>query len=429
MTTQTHSSHLTSNPPQRVVITGMGAVTPLGLTVDELWQGLITGRSGLGPITRFDASELRSTIAGEVHNFDPHNYMERKEAKRLDLYIQYALAASKEAMADAKLNMEAEDPERVGVIFGSAMGGIQATGDNQTTADQRGLRKVSAFFIPNMLVDSASGRISIEYNAQGMNHAVVSACATGTAACGEAYEILRRGDADVIIAGGSDAAITPLSVAGFDNVGAISQHNSEPTTASRPFDLTRDGFVIAEGAGTLIMESEAHAKARGAHIYAEVIGYGSSGDAYHMTAPHEQSRGAISTMRMALRKAEANGMPIDALDYINAHGTSTHLNDLRETYAIKQVFGERAYTIPISSTKSMTGHLLGAAGAVEAIICAKVIRHGIIPPTTNLHNPDPECDLNYTPLVARNAEVHTALSNSFGFGGHNACLVLRRYEA
>lgn len=412
----------------RVVITGMGAITPLGLSVEETWQGLLAGKSGIGPVSRFDSSELRTHIAAEVRNFDPNNYMDRKEARRLDLYIQYAMAAAKEAMADAKLDMANEDPSRVGVIFGSAMGGMQAVEEVAATVRDKGLRRVSAFFVPNLLVDSASGRISIEYNAQGMNHAVVSACATGTAACGEAYEILRRGDADVIISGGSEASITPFSMAGFDNVGALSQHNDEPTVASRPFDLQRDGFVISEGAGVVIMETEAHAKARGATIYAEVIGYGSSADAHHMTAPHEHSRGAISSMKMALRKAAQSGVGLENIDYINAHGTSTKLNDSSETYALKQVWGEQAYKLVISSTKSMLGHMLGAAGAVEAIICAKVIGAGIIPPTINLHTPDPDCDLNYTPNEARKMAVNVALSNSFGFGGHNATLIMQRYQ-
>jgi 3-oxoacyl-[acyl-carrier-protein] synthase II len=417
-----------ANIGQRVVITGLGAISPLGLTVDEMWRGLLAGRSGIGAITRFAAGDLRSTIAGEVRNFEPSNYVERKEARRLDLYIQYALAAAKEAMANAGLDANPADPERIGVIFGSALGGIQTTGENQTIAEQRGLRKVSPFFVSNMLVDSASGRIAIEYNAQGINHAPISACATGTAACGEAYEILRRGDADVIIAGGSDAAITPLAMAGFDNAGALSQRNDQPTAASRPFDRQRDGFVMAEGAGALILESEAHARARGAAIYAEVVGYGSSADAHHMIAPHEQCRGAIAAMMMALRKAAANSLTPDQIDYINAHGTSTRRNDAGETFAIKQVFGEHAYALAVSSTKSMLGHMLGAAGAVEAIICTQTIRHGIIPPTINLHTPDPECDLDYTPHTARQTEVYAALSNSFGFGGHNACIILRRYD-
>lgn len=412
----------------RVVITGMGAITPLGLSVDEMWQGLIGGKSGIGSITHFDSSELRTHIAAEVKNFDPNNYMDRKEARRLDLYIQYAMAAAKEAMADSRLDMANEDPSRVGVIFGSAMGGMQAIEDVATTVNEKGLRRVSAFFVPNLLVDSASGRISIEYNAQGMNHAVVSACATGTGAVGEAYEILRRGDADVIISGGSEASITPFSVAGFDNVGALSQNNDDPTGASRPFDLNRDGFVISEGAGVIVMETEAHAKARGATIYAELIGYGSSGDAHHMTAPHEQSRGAISSMRMALRKAAELGIGLNDIDYINAHGTSTKLNDSSETYALKQVWGDGAYKLAISSTKSMLGHMLGAAGAVEAIICAKVIGEGLIPPTINYQTPDPDCDLDYTPNQAKQMAVNVALSNSFGFGGHNATIIMRRYQ-
>ena len=414
--------------PTRVVITGVGAITPLGLSHAATWEGLLAGRSGIGPITHFDPSEIRTTFAGEVRDFDPANYMDRKEARRLDPYIQYALAATKEAIADAQLDLSAIEPNRVGCIVGSGIGGMQSTTEGHETAASKGLRRVSPFMVPNMLVDSAAGKIAIEYNIHGINHAVVSACASGTSACGEAFEVLRRGDADVMVAGGAEAAISPVIVAGFDVMGALSQRNHDPEGACRPFDVDRDGFVISEGAAIVIMETEEHALARGAHIYAEVIGYGSSADAYSMAAPHETGRGAIDAMAMALRKAAGYGVQPHDIDYINAHGTSTRLNDKTETWAIKHVLGEHAYNVKISSTKSMTGHLLGGAGALETIICAKTIQEGIIPPTINLDNQDPECDLNYTPHKPVQATVDVTLSNSFGFGGHNATIMLRRYR-
>jgi 3-oxoacyl-[acyl-carrier-protein] synthase II len=413
--------------PPRVVITGMGAITPLGLTVAELWQGLLAGRSGIGPITRFDPHDLRTTIAGEVRNFDPQNYMDRKEARRLDPCIQYALAASSEAVTDAKLDFRREDPYRVGVIVGSGIGGLQTTIASQITVMERGANRISPFAIPNILVDSPGGRIAIEYHAQGINHAVISACATGTGICGEGFEILRRGDADVLLVGGIEAGITPLAMGGFDVMGVLSQRNDDPSGASRPFDRERDGFVLSEGGAILVLETEEHALARGASIYAEVVGYGSSADAFHMAAPQPEAEGAIAAMRMALRKAAAYGVQPEAIDYINAHGTATRINDVSETYAIKQALGDHAYRVQISSTKSMLGHMMGAAGAVEAIICAKAIQDGAIPPTVNLHTPDLECDLDYTPLQTKHADVQVALSNSFGLGGHNACIILRRY--
>jgi beta-ketoacyl-acyl-carrier-protein synthase II len=428
MSVESHEKHAVNRPtPARVVITGLGAITPVGLTTADIWSALVAGRSGIGPITRFDASELRTTFAGEVRGFDPANYMDRKEARRLDPYIQYALAATKEAIADAKLDMTAEEANRVGCIVGSGIGGVLSTYEGYDTAREKGLRRVSPFMVPNMLVDSAAGKIAIEHGLHGLNHAVVSACASGTSACGEAFEALRRGDADVMVAGGAEAALSPVVVAGFDVMGALSQRNDNPQAACRPFDVDRDGFVISEGAAIVIMETEEHALARGAHIYAEVIGYGSSADAYSMAAPHETGRGAIDAMSMALRKAAAYGVRPADIDYINAHGTSTRLNDKTETWAIKHVLGERAYSVKISSTKSMTGHLLGGAGALETLVCAKVIQEGIIPPTINLDNQDPECDLNYTPHRAQTAQVDVTLSNSFGFGGHNATIMLRRY--
>ncbi|MEM7531889.1 MAG: beta-ketoacyl-ACP synthase II [Chloroflexota bacterium] len=413
--------------PPRVVITGMGAITPLGLNVSDTWSGLIAGRSGIDHITHFDTSQLRTTFAGEVRGFDPKNYMDRKEVRRTDPYIQFAIAATEEALSDSGLNLENEDPTSVGIIIGSGVGGINATGEGEATMAKRGMRKLSPFAIPNMLVDSAGGKLAIIHNVHGPNHAVVSACASGTSACGEAFEMIRRGDAEVMIAGGAEAALVPIMVAGFDVMGAMSQRNDDPATSCRPFDSSRDGFVMGEGSVVLIMERLEHALARNARIYAEVIGYGSSADAFHMAAPHEHGRGAADAMRMALRKAKGYGVNIEDIDYINAHGTATRLNDVIETGAIKKVLGEHAYNVQISSTKSMTGHLLGGAGALETMVCAKVISENKIPPTINLENQDPECDLNYTPLVAQSADVKVTLSNSFGFGGHNASIMLREY--
>lgn len=414
--------------PPRVVVTGMGALTPLGLSVAETWRNLLDGRPGIDYITRFDASELKTTFAGEIKGFDPENYLDRKEARRLDPYIQYAMVATAEAVRDAGLDFTREESDRVGVLISSGIGGIHTILESQVTAESRGLRRISAFAIPNTLIDSAAGRIAIQYHLQGPNFAVVNACASGTAATGEAFELVRRGDADVMIVGGSEAALVPLMVGGFDVTGAMSRRNGNPATACRPFDVDRDGFVMSEGSAILILESLDHALARNARIYAEVIGYGNTADAQSMVAPHEEATGAINAMRMALRKAAQYGVSPRDVDYINAHGTSTPLNDPLETLAIKQVLGEHAYNVHISSTKSMLGHLLGAAGAIEAIICAKTIETGWIPPTINLDNRDPACDLNYTPNQAAQADVRVTMSNSFGFGGHNACIMLRRYE-
>lgn len=429
MTTLAYANQTNGHGPTRVVITGMGAITPLGLSVDETWQALLAGKSGIDRITRFDPSDLRTTFAAEVRNFDPTNYLERKEARRLDPYIQYAMAATQEAIKDAAFDTEnIEDRTRVGVVVGSGVGGIGATIENQEVMAARGWRKMSPHLIPNMLVDSAGGRIALEYGFHGPNHAVISACATGTSACGEAFEMIRRGDADVVVSGGSEAGVNLLILGGFDLTGAMSQRNDDPQRACRPFDKDRDGFVVGEGSAILILESEEHAKARGARIYAEVIGYGSSADAYSMVAPHNEGRGAMDAMRMALRKAAAYGVQPQQINYINAHGTSTRLNDVVETLAIKKVLGEHAYNLKVSSTKSMLGHLLAGAGAIETIVCAKTIQQRIIPPTINLDNPDPECDLDYTPLRSVEANVNVTLSNSFGFGGHNASIMLRRYE-
>lgn len=424
---QPHAVRTNGTTPPRVVITGVGALTPLGHTVAETWQSLLAGRSGIDYISKFDTTDLRVNFAGEVRGFDPGAYMDRKEARRLDPCIQYALAAAQQAVADAALDLEAEDPVRIGVIVGSGIGGIGSFRENVDVVQAKGLRKVSPFMIPNMLVDSPGGKIAIEHNLQGPNHAVVSACASGTTASGEAFEILRRGDADVMLAGGAEAALIPINISAFDVMGALSQRVDDPAGACRPFDSDRDGFVMSEGAAILVMETLEHALTRGARILAEVIGYGNTNDAYHMAAPHATGRGAADAMRIALRKAADYGETLTDIDYINAHGTGTRLNDLGETLAIKQVFAEAAYNVRISSTKSMTGHLLGAAGALEAIICTQVINQGMVPPTINLHNPDPECDLNYTPNQAVASDVRVTLSNSFGFGGHNACIVLRRY--
>jgi len=409
----------------RVVITGMGAITPLGNDVETFWQNVVAGRSGVGPITLFDASALKTRIAAEVKGFDPEAWFGRKEARRLDRYAQFALAAAQQALQDARLDPAHVDRERVGVILGTGIGGIGALVQGVETLMTRGPDRVSPFMVPMMLADTAPGLIAIAYGFRGPNMAVVTACASGTNAIGEAMHLIRRGDADVVIAGGAEAGILPIAVAAFNVMGAISTRNDEPERASRPFDRTRDGFVMGEGAGILVLERLEHARARGARIYAEVVGYGASADAYHITAPLENGEGAALAMRRALADA---GLSPREVDYINAHGTSTPLNDKSETQAIKAVFGEAAYDVPISSTKSMIGHLLGAAGAVEAIVCVRAITDGIIPPTINYEHPDPECDLDYVPNVARRRPVRVAMSNSFGFGGHNACVIFRRYE-
>ncbi|WP_376792141.1 beta-ketoacyl-ACP synthase II [Thermoflexus sp.] len=409
----------------RVVITGMGAITPLGNDVETFWQNVVAGRSGVGPITLFDASAMKTRIAAEVREFDPEAWFGRKEARRMDRYAQFALAATQQALRDARLDPAHVDRERVGVVLGTGIGGIGALVQGVETLMTRGPDRVSPFMVPMMLADTAPGMIAIAYGFRGPNMAVVTACASGTNAIGEAMNLIRRGDADVVIAGGAEAAILPISIAAFNVMGAISTRNEEPERASRPFDRTRDGFVMGEGAGILVLERLEHAQARGARIYAEVVGYGASADAYHITAPLENGEGAALAMRRAL--ADAGLSPRD-VDYINAHGTSTPLNDKSETQAIKAVFGEAAYDVPISSTKSMIGHLLGAAGAVEAIVCIRSITDGIIPPTINYEHPDPECDLDYVPNVARRKPVRVAMSNSFGFGGHNACVIFRRYE-
>lgn len=409
---------------RRVVVTGIGLVTPVGLTTEETWASLVAGRGGIGPITLFDATGFDSRIAGEVKGFDPTRYMERKEARRADRFTQFAFAAAQEAVAQAGLTLDRDDGRRVGVLVGTAMGGLMTLAAEFEELRTKGPGRVSPFLMPMMLPDMASGQLSIRLGARGPNYALVSACASGADAIGEAANMIRRGDADVVLAGGSEAPITPIAVAGFAAAKALSTRNDDPATASRPFAAGRDGFVIAEGCGILCLEAEEHARARGARVLAELAGYSATSDAFHVTQPDERGEGAVRAMQLALERA---GLRPEDVDYINAHGTSTPLNDRMETLAIKRAFGEHAYAIPVSSTKSMTGHLLGAAGAVEAAVCVLAIEHGVIPPTANYVAPDPECDLDYVPNVARSAPVEVAMTNSFGFGGHNSCLIFRRY--
>lgn len=409
---------------RRVVVTGIGLVTPVGLTTEETWASLVAGRGGIGPITLFDATGFDSRIAGEVKGFDPTRYMERKEARRADRFTQFAFAAAQEAVAQAGLTLDRDDGRRVGVLVGTAMGGLMTLAAEFEELRTKGPGRVSPFLMPMMLPDMASGQLSIRLGARGPNYALVSACASGADAIGEAANMIRRGDADVVLAGGSEAPITPIAVAGFAAAKALSTRNDDPATASRPFAAGRDGFVIAEGCGILCLEAEEYARARGARVLAELAGYSATSDAFHVTQPDERGEGAVRAMQLALERA---GLRPEDVDYINAHGTSTPLNDRMETLAIKRAFGEHAYAIPVSSTKSMTGHLLGAAGAVEAAVCVLAIEHGVIPPTANYVAPDPECDLDYVPNVARSAPVEVAMTNSFGFGGHNSCLIFRRY--
>lgn len=411
---------------QRVVVTGMGVISPVGNDLASFWASLLAGRSGIGLLASLDTSQLKTHIGAEVKDFDPAAYMERKDVRRLDRYTHFALAAAQQAVADAGLVMTDEDPRRVGVVVGSGIGGIQTLLDQYDVLLQRGPRRIGPFTIPSMLVNSAAGQVAVWLGARGPNLAPVLACATGNASIGEAFVQIRRGLADVMLAGSAEAAFCTLAIAGFDVMGALSSRNDDPAAACRPFDVGRDGFVMGEGAGMLVLESLAHAQARGARIYGEILGYGVTADAYHPTAPREDGLGASEAMRMAL--IEANLSP-DAIDYVNAHATSTPLGDIAETAAIKRVFGDHATRLAISATKSMTGHLLGAAGAVEAVATLKTLQEGIIPPTINYQTPDPLCDLDYVPNVARHARVRVALSNSFGFGGHNATLVMQRWPA
>lgn len=410
---------------KRVVITGMGALSPLGGDVASTWCALKQGKSGIGPITLFDASKVGVRFGGEVKDFDPASVLDRKEARRMDRFQQLAYAASVEAIRDSGIEINAGNADRIGVVVGSGVGGLQSLTDGFRTLFERGPSRVSPFLITQMVVDLAPGLISILLGAKGPNFSTVSACATGAHAIGEAAEIIRRGQADVMVAGGSEAGIVEIGVAGFANMRALSTRNDDPSRASRPFDAHRDGFVMAEGAGILILEDLSHAKARGAAIRAELVGYGLTADASHITDPAPGGEGAARAMKMALHGA---GMQPREIGYLNAHGTSTPVGDRAETTAIKTVFGDYAPHLPISSTKSMTGHLLGAAGGLESMICVKVLQEGFLPPTINYEFPDPECDLDYIPNTGRSAVVSTAMSNSFGFGGHNVSLILRSYE-
>ena len=411
---------------RRVVVTGMGLVTPLGTGVEKNWDALINGRSGIRRISRFsNLDAYPSQIAGEVPDFSPADFIEPKEIKKMDLFIQYAVAAAAMAMTDSGLKIDAELAEQVGVIIGVGLCGIDTIETTKEAVLQGGPRKISPFFIPKVISNLAPGQIAIRHGAKGINLTPTSACASGTHAIGEAYHLIRRGLQDAVITGGAESAITPLAVGGFAAMKALSTRNDEPERASRPFDRDRDGFVIAEGSGVLILEERERALQRGAKIYAEVIGYAANGDAHHMTAPAPEGEGAARCMRLALKDARL--APTD-VDYINAHGTSTEYNDANETMAIKRVFGEQAARLAVSSTKSMTGHLLGAAGAVEGVFSALTLHHGLIPPTINYDNPDPQCDLDYVPNEARKADLKVVLSNSFGFGGTNACVIMRRAE-
>ncbi len=410
---------------RRVVVTGIGLITPLGATVDTSWAGLRAGKSGIGPITRFDASDLETKIAGEVHDFDPLQYMERKEAKRADRFAQFAVATAGQALKDAKLEITKDIAPRIGVTFGSGIGGVGTLVDN-ILVHEKDPTRVSPFMIPMMIVDMAAGEIAMKYGAKGPNLGTVSACASSAHAIGEAADTIRRGQADVMLAGGSEAGLIKVAIGSFNAMHALSRRNDEPEKASRPFDKDRDGFVFSEAAACLILEEEEFAKARGARIMGWISGYGATADAYHITAPPEGAEGIVRAMRMAFDDA---GITAEQIGYVNAHGTSTQANDGAETAALKTVFGTRAKQVPVSSTKSMTGHTLGAAGAIEAVICLLAMRDGILPPTINQITPDPACDLDYIPNVARKAKVEYTLSNSMGFGGHNVALVIRGNNA
>jgi len=410
---------------RRVVMTGVGAVTPIGNTAEEFWAALLEGRSGIGAITRFDTTGYSTRIAGEVKGFDPLKYIDKKDDRKFDLFLKYAVACSAMAVEDAGIQTDRIDASRFGVLVGSGIGGLETLLENFETLRTKGPDRVSPFFIPMIIINMASGVIAMRFGAKGPNSSVVTACATGNHAIGEAMRIIERGDADVMIAGGSEAIIVPLTIAGFAQMKAMSTRNDEPTKASRPFDAERDGFVCGEGGGLVVLESLEHARERDARIYAEMVGYGMTGDAHHMTAPDPEGDGAARAMAAALRDG---GLEPSAVGYINAHGTSTPYNDKFETIAIKRVFGEYAKKVPISSTKSMTGHLLGAAGGIEAIATAFAIHHGVLPPTINYETPDPDCDLDYIPNQARKQEVEVALTNAFGFGGTNATLALKKFH-
>jgi 3-oxoacyl-[acyl-carrier-protein] synthase II len=409
---------------KRVVITGLGAITAIGNTVEEFWKNLQAGVSGTDRITHFDASQHASQVAAEVKGFEPTAFIDRKEARRMDPFVQYAIAASDMAVKDSDLNLDSIDKTRAGVLVGSGIGGLQTLEAQHTILMQKGPSRVSPFFIPMEIINLAPGQLSIRYGLQGVNSAVATACATGSHAIGDAFRWIQRSEMDVMIAGGTEASITPLAVAGFGNMKALSTRNDDPTRASRPFDKTRDGFVIGEGCGILILESLEHALTREANIYAEVIGYAATADAHHITQPDPETKGTSLCMRLALEDADIQ--PGD-VNYINAHGTSTPFNDRIETLAIKNVFNSHSNGLAINSIKSMIGHSLGAAGAIEMVAIALTVKHGIIPPTINYETPDPECDLDYVPNKARKADINLAMSNSFGFGGTNACLVVKKY--
>ncbi|MGZ0040727.1 beta-ketoacyl-ACP synthase II [Paenibacillus ottowii] len=410
---------------QRVVITGMGVITSLGQDLSTLWDNLMAGKSGISKIEAFDTSDYTTKIAASIKDFNPEDYIDRKDARKMDRFVQFAVAASKMALEDSKLVIgENVDAERVGVSVGSGIGGLGTWEDQHNALIEKGPKRVSPFFIPMMIANMGSGQVSISLGAKGPNTSPVTACATGSHAIGDSFRMIQRGDADAMICGGAEATIRPIGIAGFCSMRAMSTRNDEPEKASRPFDTERDGFVMGEGSGVLVLESLDHALKRGAHIYGEVIGYGLSGDAHHMTEPDPE--GAARCIRMAIRDA---GLNPEDIDYINAHGTSTPVGDKSETEAVKKTLGEHAYKVAISSTKSMTGHLLGAAGGVEAVICGLALQHQTIPPTINLDNQDPACDLDYVPNKPRKADLNVVMSNSFGFGGHNATVILKKYEA
>jgi 3-oxoacyl-[acyl-carrier-protein] synthase II len=409
----------------RIAVTGMGCISPLGHDVASTWESILAGKSGAGPITAFDASLHETRIAAEVKGFDPAPRFGRKETRRMDRYTQFAVAATADALADAQLTISEDNRDRIGVFIGTGIGGIGTLLNEAEVYRTRGPNRVSPFLVPMMLPDAAGGQVAITFGMRGPNLGLISACATGSNAIGEAAETIRRGAADVMIAGGAEAAIVPLALAGFNSMGAMTTRNDDPTHASRPFDKNRDGFLAGEGGAVIVLEAEEHARTRGAKIYGLLLGYGVTNDAYHVSAPLENGAGAVVSMRLALAQAE---LKVNEIDYLNAHGTSTQLNDKSETAAIKTVFGESAYDLPVSSTKSMTGHLLGAAGALEAIFCLKSIGDGMLPPTINYETPDPVCDLDYVPNQARPKAVRAAMSNSFGFGGHNACLIFGQYQ-
>lgn len=409
---------------RRVVITGLGAVTPVGLNVAESWTNVLNGRSGIGPIEHFDVSSFPTRFGGSVKGFDITQYLPEKEAKKMDVFIHYGIAAGSQAFEDSGIQVTEENAERIGVVIGSGIGGITGIENGHSAFLKGGPRKISPFFVPSNIINMISGNLSIKYGLKGPNFAIVTACATGTHCIGDAARLIQFGDADVMVAGGAEMATSPTSLGGFAAARALSRRNDAPQLASRPWDRDRDGFVLSDGAGVVVLEALEHAERRGARIYAELIGYGLSADAYHMTQPPEDGEGAARCMRNALRDA---GIKADRLDYINAHGTSTPAGDLAETRAIKAVLGETAYRVPVSSTKSITGHLLGAAGGIEAIFSVLALRDQVIPPTINLDNPDPACDLDYVPHTARSAKLDIVMSNSFGFGGTNATLIFKRF--